>query len=182
MNRTARDALADARLAEAYAQVPAIACKGLCHTTCTVIEMSCRERQVLRERHGVDIPELPRGVRIGDVDPRPCPALTPLHRCGVYEDRPMLCRVWGVVQDLPCIYGCVPDGGYLSNVDGVALLAESFDAGGSPPSRPVRGGAADLRANVAARPQLAEVAVALLTRGAAGDRRAAGIVDAKPIQ
>lgn len=146
MNRTARRAAADTALAAVYAQIPTIAgCTGRCHTTCGPIGMSHRERQVIAERHGIDIPELPRGPRalLRLADPTDCPALTPLKRCGVYEDRPTICRLWGAVEDLPCVYGCVPDGGSLPPRVGAALLAESLAAGGAPP--PPAGGPMRLR-------------------------------------
>jgi len=176
VNRTARNAATDTAMAALYAQVPAIpGCKGLCHTSCGPIEMSNRERQKIRDRHGVDIPELPRGPRLllTVIAPKTCPALTPLNRCGVYDDRPMLCRLWGAVENLPCVYGCVPDGGRLPNVDGAALLAESFEVGGSPPSRRARGGAAAVRAKAADQPALFRAVEDYMAAGSAGDAQVA---------
>jgi hypothetical protein len=56
-----------------------------------------------------------------------CPALKD-GRCSVYDVRPTLCRLWGVVEDMPCPWGCVPDGGRLPSIIGQALLDSTFNA------------------------------------------------------
>src|SRR2546429_6087610 len=35
-------------------------------------------------------------------------------RCTVYEVRPMICRLWGMVEGMQCPHGCVPEGGHLT--------------------------------------------------------------------
>lgn len=99
-------------LDDLYAQVPAISCKGLCHTSCGPLVIGESERQRIQERHGVDIPDLQWT----------CPALNAFGRCSVYEDRPMICRLWGVDQAMPCVYGCLPDR-ILPTAEGQRLLA-----------------------------------------------------------
>lgn len=54
-------------------------------------------------------------------------------RCAVYDIRPMICRLWGLSEDMPCPYGCVPEGGLLPVEEGYAFLAEAFDIAGWPP-------------------------------------------------
>lgn len=61
-----------------------------------------------------------------------CPALGEDGSCRVHEVRPMVCRLWGAVASLPCPHGCTPDGGLLSDADGLDLLAASLQAGGAP--------------------------------------------------
>lgn len=135
MNRTRRNAVTDGVLAGLYARVPAVACKGLCHWTCTPIEMSNRERRKIRDVHGVDIPEVPPGTHVRNMEPVDCPALTPLKRCGVYEDRPMVCRLWGASESMPCPHGCepVPGSVLLPVVEARVLADEAMHVGGYPP-------------------------------------------------
>lgn len=58
--------------------------------------------------------------------------LTADRRCGVYEVRPLICRLWGIIESLPCPYGCVPEGGYLPDEDGWRLLLAADLIGGTP--------------------------------------------------
>lgn len=41
--------------------------------------------------------------------------------CSAYRDRPLLCRLWGVVEKLRCPHGCEPER-MLSNVESAAML------------------------------------------------------------
>lgn len=133
MNRTQRRYLADAQLEALYAQIPEVNCKGHCHTTCGPIQLSNRERERIREA-GVTIPEVPPGVKLSHMEPDDCPALTADKRCGVYEVRPFVCRLWGASEGLPCIYGCEVIGGEpVSIEDGMVLNTEVYNVGGWPP-------------------------------------------------
>lgn len=58
------------------------------------------------------------GIRIWE---SPCPALDFVGRCSVYEHRPMICRLWGLVEDMPCHYGCKPER-YLTRAEGHDFL------------------------------------------------------------
>lgn len=120
----------DAALAELYAQIPAIPdCDGRCWTSCGPVGMSDRENQRIR-RAGVRI--TPYEKAMANVERFWCEALTGDKRCAVYEMRPMVCRLWGAVEGLPCVYGCVPEGGYLSDAEGYRLINESRRIGGGP--------------------------------------------------
>ncbi|MEV4472874.1 YkgJ family cysteine cluster protein [Nonomuraea sp. NPDC049504] len=118
----------DAALEELYAKVPQPGCKGLCQDSCGPIGMNPREQQRIRER-GVKIPHYRDGlaelVETGDYT---CPALKD-GQCSVYEVRPMLCRLWGATETMPCTYGCRPEEGLLPDAEGHALLAQSLDVG-----------------------------------------------------
>jgi hypothetical protein len=84
--------------------------------------MSSAERRRLA-RHGVTIPPpLVQMLRARDVPS--CPALTMLGTCGAYALRPAVCRLWGVVEAMPCPFGCRPAGGWLPEVEARAILAE----------------------------------------------------------
>ena len=111
-----------------YEQLPAIACKGLCSTTCTDIDMSELERKRIEHRHQVKIKTRPLHV-IQQQGPKKCKALTNSGQCRVYEDRPLICRAWGVIDPAPCPYGCVPEGGkYLTDEEykGLELVVEQL--------------------------------------------------------
>jgi len=101
-----------------YDQIPAINCQGLCHESCgPVIPATTGERTHIAATRGVDI--RPDWNHLADY----CPALTMLGRCSVYEDRPTICRLWGVVESMPCPWGCQPEH-YLTDEQGHALLAQ----------------------------------------------------------
>lgn len=52
----------------------------------------------------------------------PCPALDFIGRCSVYEIRPLICRLWGVVETMKCHYGCEPER-YLTDEEGKVFFA-----------------------------------------------------------
>jgi Fe-S-cluster containining protein len=120
-----------ARLREMWERIPDIPdCKGMCSDSCGPIDMSLVERAMLRER-GVEVPPLAETLGTGAM----CPALTPMGRCSVYDDRPTVCRLWGAVAALRCPYGCTPAGGWLSDAESFELLRLSMEIGGAPPGR-----------------------------------------------
>lgn len=69
-----------AQLDALYAELPKLECRGKCQDSCGPIDMGLAERQRIAEQ-GVKIPPLSS----------PCPALTFLGTCGVYEVRPLIC-------------------------------------------------------------------------------------------
>ena len=126
-------------LAAIYAQVPPIDCQGLCHTSCGPIQMT-RTEHLATERRGVTIPD--RTVREAGAW---CEALTMFKRCAIYEARPLLCRLWGVIEVLPCTYGCRPER-YLTGAQGYELLAQAYAIDGQKAMvRLFREGAAAMR-------------------------------------
>jgi Fe-S-cluster containining protein len=52
-----------------------------------------------------------------------CPLLQNA-RCSVYLIRPMICRLWGLVETMPCLWGCVPER-YLTREEGFEFLARA---------------------------------------------------------
>lgn len=155
MNRTSHRELADRVLAEVYALVPEIACKGLCHTTCTVQGMSDRERERIRLEGGIDYPD----VRPGDfqdllLETPVCPALTPEKRCAVYELRPLVCRVWGTAVGMRCPHGCKP-ARLLDPIEKLELLIRTWEAGGQDGARYTGIPSSEIRAFVERNPLIA---------------------------
>lgn len=122
----------EAALRAAWAKLPTIECRGLCHDTCTSIRMTTPEH-ALTERAGVAIPD--RTHRDGTAV---CEALTMFGQCFVYDNRPTICRLWGLVEALPCSYGCRPEGGLLSDAEGFGVLAEVYEIAGEDPNHTAR--------------------------------------------
>ena len=118
----------DAELQELYDRIPRIPdCDGRCWTSCGPVGMSDRERQRIR-RAGFRITPYREAMKL--VETYYCEALTAEKRCAVYDMRPMVCRLWGAVESMPCIYGCIPEGGLLSDAEGYWLIGESMRIGG----------------------------------------------------
>lgn len=116
-------------LQDLYDQVPDSNCQGLCVNICSRIDLSVVERQLIERRYGVRIPH---GA---EQHYGPCPALDQQSgRCLVYEDRPMVCRLYGSVEDFLCEHGCRPDPAPLSNSAGRRLSQEALLRGGIPPA------------------------------------------------
>lgn len=113
-----------------YAKIPSASCQGLCHKTCTGVDATQLERDILARRGH----PLPRGNAQVQRDEAmltgsmpPCSALTGDKRCAVYEDRPMICRAWGVTEKLECPYGCVPDTGVYMTSDEFFRLVQRME-------------------------------------------------------
>src|SRR5579875_849678 len=94
-------------LADVYARIPEIECKGLCEDSCGPIAMSVEEDARLRARGVVIPPMLEAVAAIDRGEDYYCPALQD-RRCTVYEDRPAICRLWGATESMPCPHGCTP--------------------------------------------------------------------------
>lgn len=109
-----------------YRAVPTVACRGLCSDSCGPIDMSIEERRRIAA-HGVNIPpaaDALTAIREG----RPvadCPALDD-GRCTVYDDRPLICRLWGAVESMPCPHGCEATPGLLMDAGAHILIRRSL--------------------------------------------------------
>jgi hypothetical protein len=77
------------QLERLYRELPTINCQMKCHTSCGPIAM---------QRAEIDRPLLTRD-----------------NRCSVHGIRPLICRLWGLSVDMPCIYGCEPEPRPLSH-------------------------------------------------------------------
>jgi hypothetical protein len=103
------------QLAEIYKSLPNVECKGLCWANCAAvpiydIELAQLERNAKRKLPVLDM-KTPIGqthiLASGSISKPVCPLLV-LRRCSAYEDRPLICRIFGVAEGLPCPHGCVP--------------------------------------------------------------------------
>jgi hypothetical protein len=104
-------------LEELYAELPALECKGLCAESCGPISMSRVEWQRVCRARGAEL----------KASSLMCPLLE--HECcSVYEVRPMLCRLWGLVESMKCPWGCVPER-YLTDVEGYEFMERAAEIG-----------------------------------------------------
>lgn len=117
----------DERLDALYAELPTIKCGGYCQDSCGPIEMSVRERQRIEGTHGA--------VTCG-VGPS-CTMLRPDGTCRAYEIRPMICRLWGLMESMRCPYGCKPER-WLTDAEAFMFLSRADAIGGSPTDRDKR--------------------------------------------
>lgn len=107
-----------------YERIPehALTCRGLCHDSCGAIGYSEAEARHIAYQHGS--PPLANGFTRGEFtqpDDIMCDKLTPTKRCSIYEDRPLICRVYGLLRALRCTHGCVPSE-WMSDDDVASLL------------------------------------------------------------
>jgi Fe-S-cluster containining protein len=117
-----------ASLRELYALVPDVGCRGLCTSFCVPVHMSDAEMAA------VDAAAPDNARRAGTCSalgaPR-CPMLARDGRCSVYDDRPMVCRVWGASSDFRCPHGCEPADGFLTVQQVLELMLLSLEIGGT---------------------------------------------------
>lgn len=104
-----------------YRAVPAVNCKGLCTEACGPILMSPTERRRIEDQ-GVDIPTPATYIANGDTE---CAALVN-GRCIVYGNRPLICRLWGAVESMPCPHGCEVTPGLLMDAGAQTLIGRSL--------------------------------------------------------
>lgn len=105
------------RVQAIYDQIPRIECQGKCWDYCGPILMSGLEMKRLVDAGG-------RAGAMFSADDLLCGALDRRsHRCTRYAVRPLVCRLFGVVEDLRCPHGCRPER-VLSRSEAVSLQAQ----------------------------------------------------------
>lgn len=115
-------------LDEVYARIPDVACRGLCHSQCTIVPAGPGERARMAAA-GHPIPTWQDGVLASMKAGRTlsCPALSAFGSCRAHQARPAICRMFGVAEGLPCEHGCTPER-VLPEVEARALLAAADKA------------------------------------------------------
>jgi Fe-S-cluster containining protein len=109
-----------------YARLPRVQCQRKCSTSCSIFLVSAFERDKAERQTG----------RSFTLEPHPlmnglplCSMLTKDGDCGIHPIRPLICRMWGAVPEMPCPFDCeienpVPPGKVYE------FLRESFEIGG----------------------------------------------------
>lgn len=115
------------RMAALYAELPRVACKRLCQDSCAAM--------VFRNR-GMTVFEFARATFGGTTpipDGHPLDLCTFLRqgRCSIYNQRPLVCRLWGVVDSpkMRCPHGCEPEW-WLTDAEARALIRRAEEIGG----------------------------------------------------
>jgi hypothetical protein len=109
------DLARQAALDALYRELPTLDCQRQCQDCCGPIAMSRVEWQRICRKLG----HVPRGA-----DDLVCPMLQQ-GLCSVYHIRPVICRLWGVTETLPCPWGCQPQPRYLTHEEGLVYCARA---------------------------------------------------------
>jgi hypothetical protein len=112
------------KLQAIYAEIPTGFCKGLCQEGCCSLGMWHIEAALIRKYHT----NLPVASDINS----PCSALTEEGKCGIYNERPSICRAWGATAghivpggvNIDCPFGCVPEEGTLSKARVIEIFGK----------------------------------------------------------
>src|ERR1035438_9631703 len=93
-------------IALVYISLPAIRCQGKCQASCGPIMYSDAEASRVERLTGKRLPDVFVVIEPKDLT---CPLLDPAGHCSIYAHRPLICRLWGLVERMRCPWGCVPD-------------------------------------------------------------------------
>jgi Fe-S-cluster containining protein len=116
------------RLKAVYDSLPTINCKKLCQASCGLIPVNRLELRRMQaatdtdlQKHATHIDS--RKTVLFNLETTACPALGANGDCTVHEARPLLCRLFGVVPQMRCPHGCIPDR-WLTPDEALALFKE----------------------------------------------------------
>lgn len=101
-------------------------CKGKCQASCGPIPVSGEERRLVQQRSGKQLDF--------DKETWRCNMLSKTGYCTVYSVRPLICRIWGATEKLPCVFGCEPER-VLTQEEALGLFAELEELTGDGDSR-----------------------------------------------
>lgn len=112
---------AERAVREVWGKAPNVRCKGLCTAYCGPVGWSKPEADVMKRHHVT----LPKPDREGT-----CSKLRE-GRCGIYRNRPLVCRLFGGVDSplLECPHGC-PVERVMSDAEAETLMNELLKIGG----------------------------------------------------
>lgn len=85
-------------LQEIYADIPDVGCKGLCVEACGPIACTRQEADRMIAASGFKL-KIDKTLTCGYLSNG---------RCTVYAVRPLVCRLYGAAESLPCDFGCRP--------------------------------------------------------------------------
>ena len=87
------------KIAALYRRLPKLECKGLCAESCGVVPLYPAEARRIA---------IATGKKVDHDETLTCKLLEN-GRCTIYEHRPLLCRLFGMVKKMRCPHGCVPE-------------------------------------------------------------------------
>lgn len=107
------------RLDAIYARLPSITCQRKCAESCGPLLVSPAEWENMALVAGRS-----PAARRDDWEAMRCPLLdASTGSCTIYSSRPIVCRLFGLVHDMDCPHGCVPDR-WVTTDEAFALLTE----------------------------------------------------------
>lgn len=119
-------------IAAAYAAVPSANCQGKCQASCGLVPWSAAEWARIQRLKGSATPKFEQvgtmvlPMVVEGADGICCPLLSEFTgHCTVYKLRPILCRLWGVTESMPCEFGCTPER-VVSDADAHQLIDDVF--------------------------------------------------------
>jgi hypothetical protein len=139
------------KLEALYAELPKLDCQGKCAESCGPIFMT----EIEWERITDDLGHTPEATSLT------CPMLTAEGRCSVYELRPTICRLWGLVERMACPWGCVPER-WLTDAEAGDFLRRAGDLG---TMRAMRGSSTGMPQGLVALRMARDAALAAYERG-----------------
>jgi hypothetical protein len=105
-------------LEEIYNSLPKITCQGKCQECCGPIGIFPAEADNIKSSNH-SLPSLNSELT--------CSKLVPVFgTCSIYQQRPLICRLWGIAKEMPCPFGCKPER-YLSREEANALIKRIHD-------------------------------------------------------
>lgn len=106
------------KIDDLYDRLPNVRCKGKCFVQCCNIKMTKVEWERIKQHLGYT--PVAKSIEV-------CPMLTKDKRCGVYKIRPVICRLYGLVDGhrMRCPHGCVPDW-WVDHEEAGRILEQSF--------------------------------------------------------
>lgn len=112
-----------------YSKIPEIDCQGLCYDQCTLIIAHPAElNNIGFNPHFKTLEDCKVLVHLIKQDwyhndgCLTCPMLDSNKRCKIYDKRPLVCRLYGVVEGMECRFGCKPKTRYLTDKEGRELM------------------------------------------------------------
>tara|TARA_R110000868_G_scaffold176609_4_gene414499 strand:+ start:10662 stop:11018 length:357 start_codon:yes stop_codon:yes gene_type:complete len=97
-----------------YDKLPTMKCKGLCHESCGPAPALPAEAARMHKK-GIEPPDYDRNT----LD---CNYLSNEKTCSIYDDRPLICRLFGMVKKMKCPHGCIPEAGMMSEQKSIKLI------------------------------------------------------------
>lgn len=100
------------KLDKIYKKLPKLNCKGLCTESCSLIKVGELERNRITRLTGNDPfikdRDILQFVKNNPPSKWTC-SLLKAGKCTIYHVRPLICRLFGLVEKMRCPFGCVPD-------------------------------------------------------------------------
>ncbi len=100
------------KLDKIYRKLPKLNCKGKCTDSCSLIKVAELERKRIKDFLGHD-PFIQSDKFLETVmslkpEEWKC-SLLKEGKCSIYNMRPLICRLFGLVEKMACPFGCVPE-------------------------------------------------------------------------